>query len=320
MKLSVIVPVYNVEKYIRTCIKSIFNQGLPDDDFELILVNDGTQDNSFNVITDIISQHNNVLIIEQENQGLSAARNRGLENASGQYILFLDSDDLLIDNTLVQLLDYTNDAFVDMLIADFIKMDDKEIDLFDNNCKSDCHVERKVASQAFTEFFNPKECFVWRTIYRKAFLDNNNIRFITGIFFEDVPFTTECYLKARYCIKTTLPFYIYRQRTNSIVSSINIKKILDFNIVLAELWHMYKNYTLSLQVHKQLMNTIFITFSVSMWYVSHDPILLAQREKIVSDLSDKIPDLYFTNGFKQMTISLFFRLAPCSYIKLRSYL
>ena len=72
IKLSIIVPIYNVEKYIRTCIESIYNQGLSDDIFELILVNDGTPDNSMEVISDIIKGHNNITIIKQENQGLSA--------------------------------------------------------------------------------------------------------------------------------------------------------------------------------------------------------------------------------------------------------
>lgn len=318
MKLSIIVPVYNVEQYIRPCVKSIFRQGLLEDDFEVILVNDGTQDDSFGKIADIISNHDNIIVLEQSNQGLSAARNTGLLKASGQYVLFLDSDDLLVDNTLPRLLAFTKDNPVDLLIAGFIKMDNDEIDSFNSNLSTDFFTEQKTASEYFIQDFNPQQCYVWRTIYRKSFLDKNRLRFIPGVYFEDVPFTTECLLKANHCIKTTITFYIYRQRDNSIVSSINLKKILDFNTVLAKLWEMYKCFSLPIEIKKQLMNTIFVTFSISVWYVSHNHLLLSQRKEIVADFKQKIPDLHFTNGIKQKLISFFFRTTPCSYLKIRS--
>ena len=78
IKLSIIVPVYNVEEYIRPCVESIFKQGLDESTYEVILVNDGTKDNSFGVIEDIVNSHSNILIVEQKNQGLSAARNTGM--------------------------------------------------------------------------------------------------------------------------------------------------------------------------------------------------------------------------------------------------
>ena len=318
MKLSIIVPVYNVEQYIRTCVQSIYRQGLSEDDFEVILVNDGTQDNSFVVIEDIITNHNNMIVFEQSNQGLSAARNTGLSKASGQYILFLDSDDLLIDNTLPQLLSLTNNHLVDLLIAGFVKLNNKEIDSFDNTLPVEILTEEKSASEIFLQDFNPQQCYVWRTIYRKQFLDENGLLFIPGIYFEDVPFTTECLLKAKDCIKTTLTFYIYRQRDNSIVSSINLKKILDFNIALSKLWDMYKGFVLPIEMQRQLMNTIFTTFSISIWYVSHNHQLLLQRKEIISDLNQKVPDLYFTNGLKQKILSIVFRIIPCTYIKIRA--
>ena len=320
MRLSIIVPVYNVEQYIRPCIESVFRQGLDEFDFEVVIVNDGTKDHSMEMIEDIIQQHNNVVVLEQSNQGLSAARNIGLSNASGQYILFLDSDDMLIDNTLSKLLALTDNNLVDLLIAGFVKMNNEEMESFNNNQQKDFLTEKKTASEFFLQDFNPQQCYVWRTIYSKCFLDKNNLRFIQGIYFEDVPFTTECLIKAKDCIKTTLTFYIYRQRGNSIVSSISLNKILDFNTVIAKLWEMYSSCSLPLQVQKQLMNTIFTTFSISVWYISHNSLLLSQRKTIVSDLKTKVPDLCFTNGLKQKMISFFCRYVPCSYIKLRSLL
>ena len=91
--LSIIFPVYNVEKYVRSSLESIFRQGLDETDFEVIIVNDGTKDHSMEVITDIIEAHQNIRVINQENLSLSVARNNGIAAAQGEYILFLDSDD-----------------------------------------------------------------------------------------------------------------------------------------------------------------------------------------------------------------------------------
>ena len=88
-KFSIIVPVYQVEKYIRACVESIFRQGLDDDVFEVIIVNDGSTDHSMQQIADLIGQHSNIIVLEQENQGLSMARNNGMKNANGDYIIFL---------------------------------------------------------------------------------------------------------------------------------------------------------------------------------------------------------------------------------------
>ena len=125
--LSIIVPVYDVELYIRPCMESIYRQGLTDEDFEVILVNDGTKDNSFGMISDIIENHFNIIVIEQENLGLSVARNNGLSKASGEYILFVDSDDLLIENQLKTLINDISSSKPDLLLAGFVKKNNNEI-------------------------------------------------------------------------------------------------------------------------------------------------------------------------------------------------
>ena len=91
IELSIIVPVYNVEKYVHACLESIFKQGLDDASFEVIIVNDGSTDRSMEMIEYIISQHRNITVINQDNKGLSIARNNGIANAKGKYILMPDT-------------------------------------------------------------------------------------------------------------------------------------------------------------------------------------------------------------------------------------
>lgn len=317
MDLSIIIPIYNVEKYIRPCMESVFGQHL-DKDYEVILVNDGTKDNSFYVIDNLIKAHDNIIVIEQENQGLSAARNTGLTKASGEYVLFLDSDDLLVNDTLSLLLQKAKESAADMIVADFIKLTDEQILSFHPKVISNVGVQEKNGWDFFVNDFNPQECYVWRTLYRRSFLEENHLSFIPGIYFEDVPFTTECYLKAEKCVRFPLLFYVYRQRANSIVSSVNMKKVTDFNIVLEHLQAMRLEYSLPTNVAQKLSDTMFSAFSSAIWYLSHDKMLLARRKEYVEDLQKKDIPLKFTHGIKQHVISLLYRFMPNTYIMLRA--
>ena len=320
MKLSIIVPVYQVEQYIRTCVESIFQQGIADAELEVVLVDDGTKDDSFGQIADLITTHENVTVVRQPNRGLSAARNMGLTKATGDYVMFLDSDDLLVPNSVPPLLREAERQMPDMLVAGFVKLDNDEILSKDySGLISEAGITAATGKAFFCGPFNPRECYVWRTLYKKAFLDAHNLRFIEGIYFEDVPFTTQCYLKAGLCLYTAQTIYVYRQRTGSICSTFTVNKAIDMNKVLASLWEMRDNdETREKTVRDQLMNTVFVTFCIEMWFIAHNRQLLARRREIVADLKQRIPDLYFTGGLKQRLTSCLFRLMPNTCLWLRS--
>ena len=317
IKLSIIVPVYNVEEYIRPCVESIFKQGLDESTYEVILVNDGTKDNSFGVIEDIVNSHSNILIVEQKNQGLSAARNTGMTKASGDYILFLDSDDLLIENTLGKLTAELNSSSPDILYAGFVKMTNEEIDTRKMVAQEECICRETTGRKGFLEDYNARECYSWRAFYKRTFLEEKHLRFIPGIYFEDVPFTTECHLVAGKCIRTDYTFYIYRQRPGSIVSAINKKKVMDFNYVIARLWELRRK-KLTPPEDKQLIEAIFITFSLEMWYIAHTPELYADRKEIIADLKEKVPNLSFRGSMKRWIKSFLFKHAPTLCVKLHA--
>ena len=165
MKLSIIVPVYQVEKYIRPCMESIFRQGLDEADFEVIIVNDGTKDRSMEVIADIISQHDNITVINQENQSLSVARNNGIAAAQGEYILMPDSDDLLIDNSVSPILEKALASKADLVVADFLEMTDEEIEQITVIEQPPISIKERKGEELYLRDLNPKECYVWRALY-----------------------------------------------------------------------------------------------------------------------------------------------------------
>ena len=318
--LSIIIPVYNVEKYIRACIDSVFRQNLKDDSFEVIIVDDGSEDGSIGLIEDIIDQHSNISVVSQANQGLSSARNTGLKNAIGRYVLFLDSDDLLVDGCLSELIISADNYSVDLLIADFVKLSDQEIESYSSIVNHSCQPLVLNGREAFIHYLNPSQCYVWRALYQKSFLEKNNIIFIPGIYFEDIPFTIECYLKIEKALLYPLKFYIYRQHLNSIVSSVNKKKLLDFNRVLAHLFSLKMSVNMSMAESLKFSDVFFSTFSIEMWYLIHVKGLFEYRREVVEDLKRKIPNLYFYNGFKQIIISILFRYIPYVYLWTRFWL
>ena len=327
MKLSIIVPVYNVEQYIGSCLESVFRQELCDNDYEVIVVNDGTCDRSMEVVAEMQAIHHNIYIIEQQNQGLSVARNKGLDHATGQYVLFLDSDDLLIDGTLPRLLQTALDTDADMALGDFVKMDDEAIQRLGNRVTSrDVNTGTKVkedllitfGKEYFLQQFDPHQCFVWRMLYKRQFLTDNSLRFIPGLYFEDVPFTTECYLRVGKCVRERLIFHVYRQRANSIVSTATMKKLTDLNTVTQHLCEMKSHLCTTPELRHCMDDVIFITFSNAVWYLSHDKNLLADRRTFINDLRQKVPGLRFSNGLKQRLVSVLFRFMPRTYVWLRS--
>lgn len=320
--LSIIIPVYNVEKYIADCLESVFNQGLEECEFEVIIVNDGTLDNSMRVIGEIIEEHDNIIIINQPNQGVSIARNAGLSKATGEYIYFVDPDDVLIDNCLSVLVSNLKGTNVDILMADYMRFNDGDnIDDVIHSAQDYSALEKSGVA-AFCEDLSPYECYVWRLMIRREFLLRQKIEF-KPFRYEDILFCQECYLKAGRCVKASFLLYCYRYHSGAFTSSMNLGGIMDVNSALAGLWNLRGVGNAQNPVVKQkLMDNIFCTLSFCLWCISHNEKLCANRKQIISDLRSKIPprDFYFNASFKQKLVSVLFRYMPSTYIKFRSFI
>ena len=319
IKLSIIVPVYNVEKYIRPCIESIFMQEIDDNTFEMIIVNDGTKDRSMEMIADIISHHNNVTVINQDNQGISVARNNGISIAKGEYILMLDSDDLIIENSVPILLEKAIETKVDLVVADFLKMNGAAIDLLSTNYPSQNKFKMKVKTghELFIEDLIPYECYVWRTMYRRSFLLDNDIFFIPGINYQDIPFTHKCYLKANRCIRASWLLSIYREeRPGAATTRFNIQKSWSYIIAIAETWKLRQMECLSSDSIYKIEEDVFISFSKMIYHTLSCIKNMSERNMIVDNLNKKVPDLDFTHNNRQKITTFLIKRAPHLYINL----
>lgn len=317
IKLSIIVPVWNVEKYIRPCIESIFMQGLNDNDFEVIIVNDGTEDHSIEMIQDIIDIHKNIIVLNQQNLSLSVARNNGIAMAKGKYLLMPDSDDLLIENSLKPLLEKALEYEADLVVADFLRMTNEEIDNLRSIPQKDFNIQEKIGEQLFIEDLNPHECFVWRTLYKRSFLLSENLKFFPGIRYQDVPFTHECYLKAGKCLRISWYLNIYRKRPGATTDSFDKGRAIDFCIAIANTWKLTNCGRFSPDVYSKLCEDVWISFSALICLTCHDIQVKKDRYEVIDFLRKNAPNLYFVNGKKQKLYSFLFRYMPHSLLRFR---
>ena len=238
-KLSVIIPVYNVAEYLAECLTSVCNQTLTD--IEIICVNDGSTDNSGDILQDFAKQDTRIQIINQENAGLSAARNTGLKYATGEYITFLDSDDWIA-------LDYYETLYKSA------KENDADIAVGNVMCYySDSHMAleytfrysfaagKKLLLDSYDKKDILQSCAVWNKIYKRELIVDNNLQFYHGKMVEDFPFTFMAVALANKIACCPFTFLFYRQRQTSIMKDPtkqirNTWDVLDnYNTLLTEL-------------------------------------------------------------------------------------
>lgn len=231
MKLSVIIPCYNVEKYLSKCIDSVIDNHL--EDLEIILVNDGSKDNTINIINDYKNKYPNIIeVIDQKNQGLSMARNAGIEKATGDYITFLDSDDYVDNDFYRKLMDKVKEYQYDIVVAD-VKMIYIDHDIIVNlGIEKDCKTKEEVKELMPTLY--PAAC---NKIYRKEFI--KEFKFKKGVWFEDVEFLYKIFpnIESIGLVKDT--YYNYLQREGSITYVYN-EKLYDFAYNLNGVIDYYK--------------------------------------------------------------------------------
>lgn len=220
--LSIIIPVYNVEKYLDDCLRCFMS--LDFSKYEVICVNDGSTDSSFKII-EIWSNKYPIKVVSHENKGLSAARNTGLKIATGKYVVFVDSDDYIDVDKLLEISDCAEQRKVDIAIGDYWE--------FTDNVPNRQSIIHSIANVSFApidgvsffkQYYKPLRSVVWRCVYKRLFLLQNELWFHEGVCFEDVEFTPIVFCKARKIIYTGIPFYFYRKRNNSITTSMSSEK------------------------------------------------------------------------------------------------
>lgn len=230
--LSVIVPVYNVDRYLERCLKSILNQDICKDSYEIILVDDGSTDKGGMICDAYASSESNVSVIHQANQGLSVARNVGLNYAHGKYVLFVDSDDFLEVNILGVLVEEMEGLELDILRFKYRRV--REGDNLPHLIEACQHpLSQQDVFDGHDFLFNRlgKGCYAWQFLINKAFLIQNELFFRPGIIFEDTEWTPRVLEKAKRVSETDVLVYNYLEREGSITQG-RVERVVEGQIKL----------------------------------------------------------------------------------------
>lgn len=227
-KLSVVVPVYNVEKYIDKCLNSLVNQGI--DDYEIIVVNDGTKDNSQKIIDKYVNEYPNIVkSYIKENGGLSDARNYGIARASGEYITFLDSDDYIEPDTYKNMLDIAYKDNLDLVVSDleyYWGSNPSDSNPNDSNPKLIKEGINRVSDDDLKNLFL-SPLFSWNKIYKKELFDKLECKYPVGLWYEDIPVTLKFFSSIDKVGYYNHVSYHYLQRNTSILGSSYNDKMYD---------------------------------------------------------------------------------------------
>lgn len=229
IKLSVIIPIYNREKYIKKCLESIKKQSLKE--IEIICINDGSTDDSLRILSEEARLDNRIKIINQNNKGASAARNAGIKEAKGEYCLNIDSDDWISDDYFKDMYNYAKNNELDILISDIIfeyTEKNKKSILKDLKIDNNFFIDGKEYINIFLEenFYG----FSWNKMVKRKLYIENNILFNENIFaYEDVELILRLAYYAKKIGKLNKAYYHYLQGENNSVTKKNLKNLIDIN-------------------------------------------------------------------------------------------
>ena len=210
-KISVIVPVYNVEKFLAQCLESLVQQTYKN--LEIIIVDDGSPDNSFRVYNKYAKSDSRIKIVKQKNSGVSVARNTGLSVAAGKYVHFIDSDDYIDIDYYEKMMSVASGVFPDIIASSVISQ---------NAPMYNIRYKNKLVLKTVTEKFlitnALKNCTVWRYVFKREFLIKNKLNFIPGRIFEDMLFMPSAILLANSIVTVPDAYYHYVFNENSLLN------------------------------------------------------------------------------------------------------
>lgn len=239
MRLSIITTMYNSAKYLPKCVGSLLEQDIPADDYEIILVNDGSPDNSLEVAREYARAHKNIKVLSHPNKGLAGARNTGLLAATGEYLCFVDPDDYVRPNIYGKLLGIMDEKLLDMLRFNY-NMVDEEYKVVEKPKGTVLDYSSRVMDgESFMAERLGYACFVWSYIYRLSFLRNTGVLYKEGAFFDDTNWLPRVCCEASRVDSLDEVCYYYLQRPGSLLNAFSEiakqKKILGQKELISNL-------------------------------------------------------------------------------------
>lgn len=302
VKVSVVIPVYNVEKYLRECVDSVLKQTYSS--YEIILVDDGSTDSSGSICDSYLIKDSRIRVLHKANGGLSSARNAGLEIAVGKYVYFLDSDDYITAQTLEKLVETAEKENSDIVFFDAVSFADAE----DNFKVSQNYIRKHnyktgKGTAVFSEMQKNDEFHsaVQLMVFKRRFLQKNGLVFVDGIYYEDMVFSYSSLCVADIVSHVHLPLYYRRYRPNSIMTSNkNPKHFASFTRVYEEV----KSFSESLGISDEAFAKAYIVRCAFNCFNIYEKLSKGDKEKNKEKIKAISNDILKNNAFGNKALQM----------------
>lgn len=227
-----------------------------------------------------------------------------------------DSDDLLMENSLKPLLEKALETKVDLVVANFLMMEDDEIEHTNISTlqRPTFKFTMKTGRELFLQDMSPFQCYVWRNLYRREFITSNNISFYPGIRYQDIPFTHECYLKANNGIRANIVLNIYRRWPGSSTRAYTLNNSRHFITAIALTWKLRQIEGLSSDMVYKIEENVYISLRLMIYHTIHGIKQIKDRHALINYINFQAPDIYFTHSFKQRLTTMMIKKMPHLFI------
>jgi len=321
-RLSIIVPVYNVEKYLAKCLDSLLFQDIPYTDYEIIIINDGSTDGSLSIAESYKERYSNIKLITQLNKGLGAARNTGINAANGSCLFFVDSDDYIQANSLGVILTNFECNKLDVLRFNYETVNEVgEIIPKKKNATYNFFISSDIVSgETFLSEYLGWACYVCVFLFDTSFIKTTNSFFNEDIYFEDVEWLVQVMLHAKRVSSINKTLYFYLQRTGSITQSIQIEnkhKVLNDKLFVVRFLKGVSLNIMNKKVRSWCKGLISLSYMGMLSYVANE--LPERKLEIIHNIAKENlwPFTSYRFTLKQKRDLFLINLSPGLYFFLR---
>ena len=314
--LSIIIPLYNCEKYIKQCLDTIFRQEMNESDFEVIVIDDGSKDSGYLLASEYAKRHQNILVMKQENQGVACARNNALEKATGDYITFVDADDMLVSGSLGKLIKIAVDNKADIVKAAHKEVPEDAVCEDFSSSHDNSSIQVMTGEEAIVNVTLMKEGYCWGYLISRKLITDNRLSFPPKVaFMEDWAFITQAILKSRTFVNADVLLYLYRRNSSSCMANVTTEKMLLGCQAIDIVANLAKD--TSGDVRKKLSDNVCVNINIVLWFTIHYRSIFNRKKEIIKallQLLQQVDRTYIPGNLK------LFRLCPRMYIIVRNLL
>lgn len=314
--LSIIIPLYNCEKYIKQCLDTIFRQEMNESEFEVFVIDDGSKDSGYSLASEYAKRHQNILVMKQENQGVACARNNALEKATGDYVTFVDADDMLVSGSLRTLLKIAVENKADIVKASHKEVSEDAVCEDFSSGHDNCSTQVMTGEEAIVNVTRMKEGYCWGYLISRKLITDNRLSFPPKVaFMEDWAFITQAILKSRTFVNADVLLYLYRRNSSSCMANVTTEKMLLGCQAIDVIANLAKD--TSGDVKKKLFDNVCVNINIVLWFTIHYRSIFNRKKEIIKallQLLQQVDRTYIPGNLK------LFRLCPRMYIIARNLL